>query len=110
MRAGRVDEYVADRIGGFGLGDLDLLVPAVHAADGIGLDGEGEVLWDAPFVPPNARGIGVVGLERLHRWGKQRFESLARSASKHDVHQHSRNASRQDSRYPSIGDSHAKGK
>ena len=39
-------------------------MPAVHAGDGVGVDGEGEVLVDAHVGPPDARGVGVGGSVR----------------------------------------------
>ena len=38
----------------------DFLVPAVHAADRVWLNGEGEVLIDSCFIPPDATRIGVI--------------------------------------------------
>src|SRR5262249_28409753 len=47
VRFVRVHEYVTVTVLGLGFLDGDLLVPAVHAADRIGLHGEREVLRDA---------------------------------------------------------------
>src|SRR5712691_7046535 len=47
----------------------DLLVPAVHATDGIGMDGERQVLMHAAVAPPDARGIRIgagEGADPLH--------------------------------------------
>src|SRR5690606_3720106 len=46
-----------------GLLDRDLLVPAVHPADRVGLHGEGHVLVHADFAPPDAAAVGIVALE-----------------------------------------------
>src|SRR2546428_10144375 len=64
VRLRRVDEDVAVSIVGPGFLERDALVPAVHAAHGIGLYGEGEILVDADFAPPDARAVGIVALER----------------------------------------------
>src|SRR5260370_8229572 len=40
------------------------LVPAMHAADRIGMDGEGQVLMPAALPPENARCVGIGALKR----------------------------------------------
>src|SRR5436190_10683235 len=42
----------------------DLLVPAMHAADWIGMNGKGDVLMNAAVGPENARCIGIIALVR----------------------------------------------
>src|SRR5881392_1194683 len=59
-----VHNDVAVAIVGSRLGDRDLLVPAVLAAQGIGLDRERQVLVDARLRPPDPRRVGVVARER----------------------------------------------
>src|SRR5437899_5435780 len=59
-----VHDDVAVAIVGSRLGDRDLLVPAVLAAQGIGLDRERQVLVDARLRPPDPRRVGVVARER----------------------------------------------
>src|SRR5262249_25772253 len=49
-----IHEDIAVAIARQGRGERYLLVPAVHTADGIGLDGEGEVLGYASLPPPDA--------------------------------------------------------
>src|SRR5262249_12039728 len=53
---GRVDHHVTVAVVGAGPLDADLLVPAVLAADGIGLDGEREVLVDSRILPEDPLG------------------------------------------------------
>src|SRR5687767_8822399 len=62
----RVDHDVAISIAPARRLEPDLLMPAVHPRDGIGLHREGEVLVDAGVAPPDAGGVGIVGFERHH--------------------------------------------
>ena len=39
--------------------DVHLLMPAVHAAGGIGLNGEGHVLVDSGLLPEHTLAVGV---------------------------------------------------
>src|SRR3989454_1097370 len=61
-----VHDDVAVAIVGARPRDGHLLVPAVLAAHGIGLDREGQVLMDARVLPPDPGGVGVVAHERSH--------------------------------------------
>src|SRR5439155_305378 len=61
-----VHDDVAVAIVGARPRDGHLLVPAVLAAHGIGLDREGQVLVDARVLPPDPGGVGVVAHERSH--------------------------------------------
>src|SRR4051812_27567879 len=57
LRCIYVDVAIAIRRPGFF--ECDALMPAVHAADGIRLDGKGEVLVNADLAPPDTRTVGV---------------------------------------------------
>src|SRR4029434_10988404 len=63
VRFGGVDDDVAVAVVGAGLRHAHLLVPAVLAGDGVGLDGEREVLVDAGLFPPDAARVGILALE-----------------------------------------------
>src|SRR5262245_27069391 len=63
-RAVRVHEHVAVAIVGVWLRHGHLLVPAVLAADRVGLDREREVLVAARLFPPDTRGIGIIAAKR----------------------------------------------
>ena len=65
VRLLRIHLDVAVAIVGPGGLQTDPLVPAVHAADRIGLHRERQVLMHADIVPPDARRIGIVARERL---------------------------------------------
>src|SRR5947209_8736425 len=45
--------------------DRHLLVPAVHAADRVGMDGEGQVLMHTALAPENAGRVWIIALKRL---------------------------------------------
>src|SRR5271170_7840817 len=59
---GGVDGNVAVAVAGFGGADVHGLVPAVHAGNGIGMHGKGEVLVDSGVGPPDPGGVGVLGV------------------------------------------------
>ena len=60
-----VDEDIAVLVLRAGLGDAHLLMPAVLAADEIGLHRRRQVLMHAAVLPEDARRIGIVALEGL---------------------------------------------
>src|SRR5262249_7417092 len=63
-RAVRIHDHVAVTIVGTWSRHGHLLVPAVLAADRVGLDGKREVLVDARVFPPDAPGSGIIAGER----------------------------------------------
>src|SRR6266567_6022002 len=46
--------------------NCDFLMPAVHPANGIRMNREGQVLMDATLAPENTGRVGVVALERTN--------------------------------------------
>src|SRR5437773_10720648 len=65
-RFGHVHRDVAVTIASFGLANANRLMPAVHAGDRIGLNGEGQVLMDAGVGPPDSLRVGIARREWLH--------------------------------------------
>ena len=64
-----VDKDVRVTIARLGLSYGNFLMPAMHAADGIGLHGERQILMDARIRPPHASGIRIGRCERLNALG-----------------------------------------
>lgn len=62
-RSARVDEHVAVTVLRMGRRHNDLLMPAVHARNGIGMNGENKVLVDSRIAPPDAARVGIGALE-----------------------------------------------
>src|SRR6185295_12266282 len=81
-----VDFDVAVVVVGAGGLDVDALVPAVHAADRIGLDREGQVLVDAAVGPPDARAVAIGALPRLDVFDAADAEAAGRELLAGDAH------------------------
>src|SRR5688572_439775 len=68
-----IDQHVAILIAVLRFLYTHLLMPAVHAADRVRVNGEGEVLMHATLFPPDALRIRVFTLERLHAFKLAHF-------------------------------------
>src|SRR5579859_3883601 len=62
----RIHIYITVAIPRVSCLDLHLLVPAMHAADRVGMDREGQVLMHASLAPENASRVRVIALERTY--------------------------------------------
>src|ERR1700754_1646348 len=65
VRTFRIDEDIPMAVVRLCLFDLHFLMPAMHAAHGIGMHREGQILMYAAFFPEDSLGIRVITLERL---------------------------------------------
>src|SRR5260221_985029 len=66
VRFMRIDVHVAIAVFGVSCFYRHFLVPAMHAADGVRVYGEGQVLMHAALAPEDARRVGIGTLEGLY--------------------------------------------
>src|SRR5439155_1388069 len=91
VRLVRVDADVPVTVFRQGARDPDLLVPAMTAAHGIGLDGKRQVLMHAGLRPPDPARVGIGGVVRLD---PAQLRQLPPTSLLLDIHEGGREAAR----------------